>query len=101
TDEKLRDRALLATLLLELKDTDGQPEKCIECVSAKGARFRLTGAQALESFADPVAFREFVIKEVNDRGEDTPWKVAPEVVDDLAFGGYVGLVREQGASGGG
>ena len=45
-DEKLRDRALLATLLLELKDTDGQPEKCIECVSAKGPRFRLTGAQA-------------------------------------------------------
>lgn len=171
-DEKLRDRALLATLLLELKDTDGLPEKCIECVSAKGPRFRLTGAQALEAFGDSTAFREFVIKEVNDRGEDTPWKVAPEVVDDLAhllafaqpqlkaktalllkyfdskeqaewnsawtvhsarfakeikeateaakkagvpvkskltpeqlrelaFGGYVGLVREQGASGGG
>ncbi|QJW99535.1 HEAT repeat domain-containing protein [Frigoriglobus tundricola] len=171
-DEKLRDRALLATLLLELKDTDGQPEKCIECVSAKGARFRLTGAQALEAFADPASFRAFVIKEVNDRGDDAPWKVAPEVVDDLAnllafaapqlkaktalllrffdnkeqaewnaewgvhaarfahdiraaadaakragvpvasklsaeqlrelaFGGYVGLVREQGASGGG
>jgi ParB family chromosome partitioning protein len=170
-DEKLRDRALLATLLLELKDTDGQPEKCIECVSARGARFRLTGAQALEAFADRAAFREFVIKEVNDHGEDTPWKVSPEVVDDfanllafappqlkaktalllkyfdnkeqaewnaswavhsarfakeikeaadaakkagvpvaskltseqlreLAFGGYVGLVREQGASGG-
>ncbi|HEY1186317.1 MAG TPA: HEAT repeat domain-containing protein, partial [Gemmata sp.] len=171
-DEKLRDRALLATLLLELKDTDGQPEKCIECVSAKGARFRLTGARALELFADPAAFRAFVTGEVNDRGDDTPWKVAPEVVDDLAnllafagpqlkaktalllalfdnkeqaewnaawavhsarfaaeikaareasvkagvpvaskltpeqlrelaFGGYVGLVREQGASGGG
>ncbi len=171
-DEKLRDRALLATLLLELKDTDGEPEKCIECLSAKGARFRLTGAQALEAFGDPAAFRAFVIKEVNDRGDDTPWKVAPEVVDDLAnllafappqlkaetalllsefdnkeqagwnaawgvhsaryageitaatdaakkagvpvkskiapaqlrelaFGGYVGLVREQGASGGG
>jgi ParB family chromosome partitioning protein len=83
-DEKLRDRALLATLLLELKDTDGQPEKCIECVSAKGPRFRLTGAHALEVFADPHAFREFVIKEVNDRGDDTPWKVLPEVVDDLA-----------------
>ena len=171
-EENLRDRALLATLLLEFKDTDGQPEKCIECVSARGARFRLTGAQALEAFGDHAAFREFVIKEVNDRGEDTPWKVAPEVVDDLAnllafaepqlkaktafllelfeikeqaewnaawgvhaarfapeikaareaatkagvpvkskitpaqlrelaFGGYVGLVREQGASGGG
>ncbi len=83
-DEKLRDRALLATLLLELKDTDGQPDKCIECVSAKGARFRLTGARALEAFADRAAFREFVIKEVNDRGDDTPWKVSPEVIDDLA-----------------
>jgi ParB family chromosome partitioning protein len=83
-DEKLRDRALLATLLLELRDTDGQPEKCIECVSARGGRFRLTGAQALENFGDPAAFRAFVIKEVNDRGDDTPWKVAPEVVDDLA-----------------
>lgn len=83
-DEKLRDRALLATLLLELKDTDGQPDKCIECVSAKGARFRLTGAQALEAFADRAAFREFVIKEVNDRGEDTPWKVSADVADDLA-----------------
>jgi ParB family chromosome partitioning protein len=171
-DEKLRDRALLATLLLELKDTDGQPEKCIECVSARGARFRLTGAQALEAFADRAAFREFVIKQVNDRDDDTPWKITPEVIDDfanllafappqlkaktalllrlfdhreqaewnaewavhsarfakeikeaadaakkagvpvpsklsaeqlreLAFGGYVGLVREQGASGGG
>ena len=171
-DEKLRDRALLATLLLELKDADGLPEKCIECVASKGARFRLTGARALEVFADHAAFRDFVIKEVNDRGEDTPWKVSAEVIDDLAhllrfaspqlkaktalllkyfdnkeqaewnanwavhaarfakeirattdaakaagapakskltpeqlreiaFGGYVGLVREQGASGGG
>lgn|GEM_PF-1062589 len=171
-DEKLRDRALLATLLLELKDADGLPEKCIECVASKGARFRLTGARALEVFADHAAFRAFVISEVNDRGEDTPWKVQAEVVDDLAhllrfaapqlkaksalllkyfdnkeqaewnanwavhaarfakeiraaadaakaagapakskltpeqlrelaFGGYVGLVREQGASGGG
>lgn len=171
-DEKLRDRALLATLLLELKDAEGYPEKCIECVAAKGARFRLTGARALEVFADHAAFRDFVIKEVNDRGEDTPWKLSAEVVDDLAhllrfappqlkaktalllkyfdnkeqvewnanwavhaarfnivirtaadaakkagvpskskltvdqlrelaFGGYVGLVREQGASGGG
>lgn len=171
-DEKLRDHALLATLLLELKNRDGEPEKCIESLSAKGPRFRLTGAQALEAFADPVEFRKFVIKEVNNRGEDSPWKITPEVVDDLAtllafaapqlkaktalllglfdrkeqaewnaawtvhstrfaseiqaaradalkagvpvaskltpaqlrelaFGGYVGLVREQGASGGG
>src|SRR5262249_34719805 len=44
-DEPLRNRALLVLMLLELKDTDGVPEKCLECLSAKGARFRLTGAQ--------------------------------------------------------
>jgi ParB family chromosome partitioning protein len=84
TDEKLRGRALIALMLLELKDTDGISEKCLECLSAKGARFRLTGALALESFADAAAFKELVVKIVNDRDEDTDWKVTPEVVDDLA-----------------
>ncbi|MDB5307711.1 MAG: putative lyase [Gemmataceae bacterium] len=83
-DEPLRNRALLVLMLLELKDTDGVPEKCLECLSAKGPRFRLTGAQALEAFADTAAFREFVVGLVNDRGEDNDWKVTPEVVDDLA-----------------
>jgi ParB family chromosome partitioning protein len=83
-DEPLRNRALLVLMLLELKDTDGVPEKCVECLSAKGPRFRLTGAQALEAFADPAAFRALVVEIVNDRGEDNDWKVAPEVVDDLA-----------------
>lgn len=83
-DEPLRNRALLVLMLLELKDTDGVPEKCLECLSANGPRFRLSGAQALEAFADPAAFKEFVVHLVNDRGEDNDWKVSPEVVDDLA-----------------
>lgn len=83
-DETLRNRALLALLLLELKDTDGVPEKCLECLSAKAARLRLVGAEAVEAFADPAAFRALVVKVVNDRGEDHDWKVTPEVVDDLA-----------------
>lgn len=83
-DEPLRNRALLVLMLLELKDTDGIPEKCLECLSAKGPRFRLTGAQALEAFADPTAFQAFVVKLVNDRGDDNDWKLTPEVVDDLA-----------------
>src|SRR5262249_14922891 len=45
-DEPVRARALLALVLLELKDTDGVPEKCLECLSAKAPRIRLTGAQA-------------------------------------------------------
>ena len=83
-DEPLRNRTLLALMLLELKDTDGVPEKCLECLSAKGPRFRLTGAEAVEAFASPAAFQELVVRIVNDRGEDNDWKLTPEVVDDLA-----------------
>lgn len=83
-DEALRNRALLALLLLELTDTDGVPEKALECLSAKGPRFRLTGARAVEAFADPAAFRAVVVEVVNDRGEDNDWKVSAETVDDLA-----------------
>lgn len=83
-EEPIRNRALLTLMLLELKDADGVPEKCLDCLSAKGPRFRLTGARALEEFADPATFRAFVVELVNDRGEDNDWKVPPEVVDDLA-----------------
>src|SRR5262249_35194474 len=66
----IRTRALLTLMLLELKDTDGVPEKCLDCLSAKGPRFRLTGARALEAFADPAAFKALVVELVDDRGED-------------------------------
>lgn len=83
-DEALRNRALLALLLLELTDTDGVPEKALECLSAKGPRYRLTGARAVEAFADPAALKAVVVEVVNDRGDDKGWTVSAEVVDDLA-----------------
>ncbi len=83
-DEKLRDRALLANASSGVeRDGRANPEKCIECVSAKSAVPTLPSA-ALESFADRVAFREFVIKEANDRGVDGRPGRSPEVIDDFA-----------------
>lgn len=83
-DEPVRGRALLVHLLLELRDASGTARRCLECLSARAARVRLTGAQALELYADPEAFRGFVVQAVNDRGDETAWKVPPETVDALA-----------------
>ncbi len=83
-DEAIRDRALLVHLLLELRDATGTARRCLECLSAKAPRVRLAGAQAMELYADPAAFRGFVAKAVNDRGDEAAWKVAPEVVDALS-----------------
>ena len=83
-DESIRARALLVHLLRESRDAAGTARRCLECLSARSARVRLTGAQALELYADPAAFRSFVVQAVNDRGDETAWKVPPETVDALA-----------------
>lgn len=83
-DDAVRQRTLLLHLLLELAGSDGQPDLLLQALSAKAPRTRLAAAQGLESFHDPAAFREFVVKAVNDRGDESAWKVAPEVVDELA-----------------
>ncbi len=83
-DEALRSRALLLMMLLELAEPQDVPRRCLACLAAKPARVRLTAARALERFADPAAFRDFVVQLVNDRGDEAPWKIPAETVDNLA-----------------
>ncbi len=83
-DEAVRGQALLVEMLAELRDPSGDARRCLECLSARAPRTRLAAAQGLERYADPAAFRDFVVKLMNDRGDDTAWKVAPDVVDALA-----------------
>jgi ParB family chromosome partitioning protein len=83
-DEGLRNQALLIFMLLELALPQGAPVRCLTCLSARPARVRLTAARALEAFADRTAFRDFVIDLVNDRGDESPWKVSGKTVDSLA-----------------
>jgi ParB family chromosome partitioning protein len=86
TDElgDTRGQALLLLLLLELASCQGAPVRCLTCLSARSPRVRLAAARALERFADPAAFRDYVVQLVNDRGDEPPWKIAAETVGLLA-----------------
>lgn len=84
SDDAVRQRALLLHLLFELAGSDGHPDLLLQALSAKAPRTRLAAAQGLEAFHDPGVFREFVTKAINDRGDETAWKITPEVVDELA-----------------
>lgn len=83
-DDAVRQRSLLLHLLLELTGSDGHPDLLLQALSAKSPRTRLAAAQGLEAFHDHTAFREFVTKSVNDRGDETAWKITPEVAEELA-----------------
>lgn len=83
-DETLRTRALLLLLLRERKAHQGSPVRCLACLSSKMPRVRLTAARALEAFADPAAFRQFVVELFNDRGDEPAWHVPAETVDAVA-----------------
>ncbi len=84
TTDETRSWALLLLMLLELADRQGAPVRCLTCLSARSPRVRLAGARALERFADPAAFRDFVVQLVNDRGDEPPWKISTETVVFLA-----------------
>src|SRR5262249_28755261 len=71
-DEKIRNQALLLMMMLELKTHEGTPARCLACLSSRMPRVRLTAARALECFADPEAFLEFVVQLFNDRGDEQP-----------------------------
>jgi ParB family transcriptional regulator, chromosome partitioning protein len=83
-DEKIRDRALLILLLLELAENSGSPNRCLACLASRIPRVRLTAAQALERFHSREEFSKFVVDLFNDRGEAQPWKISEEIVHTIA-----------------
>ncbi len=83
-DEAVRTRALLIQMLLELKSPSGAPARCLTCLSARSPRVRLAAARALERYAGPAVFRDYVVQLVNDRGDEPAWKIDADTVDSLA-----------------
>jgi ParB family chromosome partitioning protein len=83
-DEKRRTQALLLLLLREMKGHAGTPARCLACLSSRMPRVRLTAARALESFADPAAFLQFVVQQFNDRGDEQAWKFSADTVATVA-----------------
>jgi ParB family chromosome partitioning protein len=82
--EAARDRALMLLLFKEWKDPQGTTARALAALSCRLPRMRLTAARALESLAEPAAFPDFVVRQVNDRGDKPAWQVPAAVVDDLA-----------------
>jgi ParB family chromosome partitioning protein len=101
-DEKVRARALCVMMLLESSEHDGvpdhdgaasgpkprvggaAPERALAALSSAHPRVRLAAARALETFADPAAFRAFVVELANDRGDDkAAWTIPADTVRSL------------------
>ena len=90
-DPRVRNRALLAMMLIESSEQDGAPDRGLAALSSAHPRVRLTAARALESFADPTAFASFVLELLNDRGEESraftiPAETARILAEALTFG---------------
>ena len=84
-DRVIRGRALLLMMLVESSEQDGVPDRCLGALSSKHPRTRLVAARALETFADPEKFANWVTELFNDRGDDhAPWKFPHEAVRTLA-----------------
>ncbi len=83
--DAIRDRAMLLLLLQELAEADGVPDRSLAALSAANPRVRLAAAEALENFAEREAFFDFVVRQVNDRGEGrAAWTISAETVALLA-----------------
>lgn len=82
--EAVRNAALAMLLLLEWRNHDGTPQRCLAALSSEHPRVRLAAARALECFADPARFQEFLTQLINDRGDQPAWTISSEDVQTLA-----------------
>lgn len=83
-EEKLRAQALLLLMLIEASERDGVPGRLFAALASAYPRVRLIAARALEAFADPESFLDFVVERCNDRGDERrPFTIPPEAVQAL------------------
>lgn len=86
SDTKLRRRAFLLLLLLELSETDGIPDKCLAALSSEYADVRLDAAKGLELFANRGAFEAYVFESFrNLHGGKQPWETAEAIIRKLSL----------------
>ena len=86
SDARLRRRAFLLLLLLEMSEQDGIPDKCLAALSSAYADVRLDAARGLETFADRDAFKAYVreafLETVPQRAR---WDIKPEVLEAMSL----------------
>lgn len=98
SDERLRKRAFLLLLLLELSEQDGIPDKCLAALSSEYADVRFDAAQGLELFTNKQAFAQFVYSRFNNLHDGKlAWEIEPAVINKLSlaltFGGAQVRIR--------
>ena len=85
SDTKLRQRAFLILLLLELNENDGIPDKCLAALSSAYPDVRFWATQGLELFTQGDAFAHYVYERFNDLHEgNSDWNVDAQVIDSLS-----------------
>ncbi|MFN3202621.1 MAG: HEAT repeat domain-containing protein [Bradymonadia bacterium] len=84
-DSDIRQQALNLMLLMEWRENDGIPDRCLAALSSADARVRIAGAKALEHFGDLDAFGRHVVDVFNDRGDgQKAWTITEETITQLA-----------------
>jgi len=76
--------AWLTLLLRAVHRPTAEPEQLLPGLSALHPGLRLTAAEALLACAQPAEYLAFLVKEINDRGEEPPGKMTANLVADLA-----------------
>lgn len=85
-DNRLRRRAFLLLLLLELSESDGIPDKCLAALSSEYSDVRLDAAKGLELFTDRAAFEAFVFDSFrNLHGGKQAWETDAAVIKKLSL----------------
>ena len=76
--------ALLVMLCRDWLDHDGTPRRIIAALAARDARLRLIAANALQSFGDDDAMATLMANLFNDRSDDDPYEIKPDVIRQVA-----------------
>ena len=75
---------LLTLLMRDWLNHDGTPERILACLSARSPRVRLLAADAILAFEDPKQLQALIVDVVNKRGDQKPWEISAEQIEDIA-----------------
>ncbi|MEJ2610108.1 MAG: HEAT repeat domain-containing protein [Candidatus Thiodiazotropha sp.] len=76
--------ALIVLLCRDWLKHDGSPRRIVAALAARDARLRLIAASALQLFSETEKLGQVIVDLFNNRAENEPFKIDPEVVRTIA-----------------
>ena len=83
-EDWIRNAAFIVLMMRDWRMHDGTPARLLAALAAQDARIRLAAAEALERFTDADSLAGFIVRFVNDRGDEQPWEISAEQVEQIA-----------------